>query len=234
MEILVVLVIIAILAAVAIPIFTEYIDRAHKTQDLVSLRTLNMGTKLYQVGEGIKTPDVFEGINDNINRQQALQNKGCIEEIMVPNSKDVQFLWYKDAQLWGLSDESPPLTPLGNTVVEISMGMKALLEAYNAKPGVPLHPTSGDERYTALELDPEFWNKSHDHITYAPIRNRIQVAPEEGYQFYVTYKGTEQKQKVPSGQGLKYSLLDGEWYFNEINPGNEIDITTITPAVRKP
>jgi prepilin-type N-terminal cleavage/methylation domain-containing protein len=220
-EIIVVIVIIAILAIVAIPALTGYIDKAHRAQDLVSLRTLNMGTTLYMVGEGIKTEDVFYGISANTNRQQELFEKGYLEEIMVPKCEDVEFLWYTDAQLWGLSDEAPPLTPLGSTFDEITTGMlQLLLDNPGARSWNPY-------RYTDIGLDPVFWEQPVNHIIYTPKGNSFSIEPETGHTFFVLdLQGNEKKLKASYGWNLVYYIED-TWYFNSKNPGNEINIETL-------
>lgn len=218
-EIIVVIVIIAILAAVAIPSLVGYIDKSHRTHDLISLRTLNMGTKLYRINEQIQTADVFEGISGNPERQNKLLSVGYIEEIMVPRAKSNYFVWDNSMQIWcGAS------TPFGRPFESVTDAMTSYYETTNV-----YGPTwGGDVQYSNIGLDPEKWkDKPIDHIYYTPIGSRLQIKPETGYKIEFDFISGGSGTLKSGGWNLIYNLLDSTWYHRSIEEGNQIDINSL-------
>ena len=109
-EIIVVLVILALLAAIAIPSLTGYIRKAQKANDTVNLHTLNSATTCYRLNKVITNNDVFDPLTTENARMQALISEGFLEQILISQQQDVQYVWHIPTQKW-LSEpvsDSPP------------------------------------------------------------------------------------------------------------------------------
>lgn len=227
-EIIVVIVIIAILAAVAIPALTGYIDKSHRAEDLISVRTLNMGTQLYSINEQIPMERVFDVDATNLDRQNTLLDGAYIEEIMVAKSKDADFLWEDSSKVWYLSGSSIPLTPLGSTFEEITPQMIDLLKNF---PGFPNKTAStwGDRQYTDIGLVPEVWeDQPINHIIYKPVGNRLTIKPEDGYSFHFRFiNGDSGNVTSRSNHVLAYDLKKEIWFHKSIDSGLEVDIDSL-------
>jgi len=120
-----------------------------------------------------------------------------------------------------------PLTPLGSTFSDISGGFIIRLEGYYAQ----YHSYArswGSYAFADIGLVAGDWQNSVEHIIYTPRGNRLQIKPENGYSFVVR-KISEEDVTMSSDTNwvFIYSLFDQKWYYHEINPMNEIDISTL-------
>jgi len=123
--------------------------------------------------------------------------------------------------------EQEPLTPYGSTFSEISAGLIELVEWYHEEnEGYPR--SWGDYAFTDLGLDPEFWGEPKDHIRYSTGGSRLKIEPEDGYTLSVeSLSGEIRELNSTLNWNLWYNFDDQTWYYHTIEPGNEIDITTL-------
>ena len=99
-----VIAILGILVAIAVPTYIGYIDRAKTTADNVTLGHLNRATQVYYITE--PSPNLFEIIDtpDDV-LMQVLVDDGFFSEKPVPQQKGASFIWdYRD-KIWLLSDD---------------------------------------------------------------------------------------------------------------------------------
>lgn len=123
--------------------------------------------------------------------------------------------------------QEEPLTPYGSTFEDIVGGLIELVEAYFA--GTGHYPRSwGDYAFSDLGLDRGFWAEAKDHIIYSTGGNRLKIEPEDGYTLRVVSATGETWDLASTlNWNLWYNFPDKTWYYHTINPGNEIDITTL-------
>jgi prepilin-type N-terminal cleavage/methylation domain-containing protein len=183
-ELMVVVAVIGILVAIAVPVYTSNTEAAKIATDEANLATLNSVTGIYRFSNAIVDGDVFKDINSDEERMQRLVEAGFIAETLEPVQDEVEFNWDIGQQIWKLETKASiaPLSPLGSTFTEISTNMIALMQKYNAANKVYAR-TWGDLQFTDLGLDPTFWQDPIDHIYYKPVGERLQITPEQGYNF---------------------------------------------------
>lgn len=100
-EILVVLSLIAILAAVFLLQVSPMLDKTDKTADASSLRTLDSATILYKILENNALGgDVFGGFTTDLERLTALFDSGNIDRIPVSSIEGNIFAWIIPKQKW--------------------------------------------------------------------------------------------------------------------------------------
>lgn len=116
-------------------------------------------------------------------------------------------------------------TPLGSTFTEISQGFIKLMQDYYAKYG--RYP-GWNQRYTALGLDPDDWNKPIDHIWWGVNSGRVSISPEDGYDFCVTDLSGKTRTLTPElNWNIWYDAPTSKWYYHDVDPLNEIIISTL-------
>ncbi|PKM64992.1 MAG: hypothetical protein CVU96_00080 [Firmicutes bacterium HGW-Firmicutes-20] len=99
-EILVVILIISILAAILIPQLTDITHSANAAVDKTKLHNLNLATSIYRSEKGIEGTDIFEGISDDLLRMNKLVDEGYLEEILIPRLIEHEFVWDVTDQEW--------------------------------------------------------------------------------------------------------------------------------------
>jgi prepilin-type N-terminal cleavage/methylation domain-containing protein len=134
-EILVVLSLIAILAAVFLLQVSPMLDKTNKTADAASLIILDSATDLYKnFSNGVSSGDVFDGFTTDLERLTALLEEGYIDKIPVPNVENSSFSWNITDQKWILAYAVTPGPATGGHVVtasEIDFGFQ---KTTNPKP----------------------------------------------------------------------------------------------------
>jgi prepilin-type N-terminal cleavage/methylation domain-containing protein len=228
-ELMVVVAVIGILVAIAVPVYTSNTEAAKIATDEANLATLNSVTGIYRFSNAIVDGDVFKDINSDEERMQRLVEAGFIAETLEPVQDEVEFNWDIGQQIWKLETKgsTAPLSPLGSTFPEISSNMISLMQKFHVENGryarsfwqttLPYE----DYRFTDLGLDPTFWHKPIDHIIYTPVGERLQIKPEQGYNFeFIKADGT--KQVLYVGHSLKYYLEDDMWYNIDNKSTNKI------------
>ena len=102
-EIIIVIVILAVLSAIAVPKLSGLTEKARIKADQASIATLNNATMLYRVSNNISSDDVFANIksyNDE-ERIQVLADHYLLAKNITAQQKDARFAWDIDAQKWG-------------------------------------------------------------------------------------------------------------------------------------
>ena len=108
-ELIVVIAILAILAAILIPIVSGYISDAQAATDTANLRTLNVATQCYGIKRNITSGDIFEGISTDSERMQMLITGGYIMSEVKPQQPNVSFTWDIPTQKWTTGSGSTPV-----------------------------------------------------------------------------------------------------------------------------
>jgi len=120
-ELIVIVVVLGVLTAIAVPNATLWIDQAKATADSTTVRTMNSVTTLYR--SGLKTADPFD---DKSVASDALMQKlilgGYMSGSVTPQTRDGVFTWDVDQQTWRvyIGDKPVALSPLGDTFTDIS------------------------------------------------------------------------------------------------------------------
>jgi prepilin-type N-terminal cleavage/methylation domain-containing protein len=102
MEVLVVIFIIAILAALIIPRLTDLTHSANEAVDKTKLHNLNLATSIYRSEKGTEGTDIFEGIDSNLLRMNKLVTEGYLQDILIPRLIEHEFVWDVSEQYWEL------------------------------------------------------------------------------------------------------------------------------------
>ncbi len=228
-ELLVVVAVLGILVAIAVPQFTQSKESAETAVDQANLATLNSTTGLYQFSSATADGDVFQGINSDEERMQELVEAGFISDIIEPAQDDYMFTWNIGLQIWKLTaeDSSVTLSPLGSAFTEISTNMISIMQKEYADTG-SYGRSWGDYRYTDLGLDPADWSKPINHIYYKPSGEDLLITPEQGYTIVVKdLNGNEKYLHSTLNWNLVYSDKDGQWYYHSIKEENKIDISAL-------
>ncbi len=225
-ELMVVVIILGILTAIAIPVYFNLSERAKTAVDQETVSILNSVTSAFRIN--IKESDPFADAGKKENElMQELANAGYITEIYKLQTKDASLLWDFQNHIWRVIYDNSPLTPLGNNFTEISSGMIALIQKrYEEKDRYGR--TWGDFTYTDIGLDPADWKEPVLHIYFKPGGSNLSIRPEDGYSFTVTdVNGNKKIMKASYNWNLVYSDIDKKWYYHSIAEENEIDITTL-------
>ena len=221
LELMIAVGIISTLASIAIPHYIAYIERARAT---VCLSNRHEIEKEQHVKASAHDTDLLPKIDERWKCPSGgiyawVQDPGDPERLTVVCS------------IHGKTTESTakpkPLTSLGSSFEEISANMIELIEKFYKEND--RYPRSwGDYAYTDIGLKRDEWDKAFNGIIYRPGGKRIGIKPEEGYTFYVTdLNGKQRKLSWKYKWNLYYSIEDGQWYYHKIEPGNEIDISTL-------
>ena len=100
MEVLVVIFIIAILAAIIIPRLTDLTHSANEAVDKTKLHNLNLATSIYRSERGTEGTDIFAGIDSNLLRMNKLVEEGYLSDILIPRIIEHEFNWVVSEQIW--------------------------------------------------------------------------------------------------------------------------------------
>ncbi len=104
-ELIVVILIIGVLAAIAVPMYIGYIDKARAANDNSSLASLNGATSLYFAGD--PSPNLFkipDTSNDTL--MQTLIDAQLLSETPEPEQESNSFVWDFGSEVWLLSSLS--------------------------------------------------------------------------------------------------------------------------------
>jgi prepilin-type N-terminal cleavage/methylation domain-containing protein len=101
-EILVVILIISILAAILIPRLVDITRLANEAVDKTKLHDLNLATSIYRSEKGTEGTDIFEGISTDLLRMNKLVTEGYLQDILIPRLIEHEFVWDVTDQYWEL------------------------------------------------------------------------------------------------------------------------------------
>lgn len=102
-ELIVVLLALAILAAIAVPRLVAVVDRAQAGADIASVKILNDVTAAYRASLNITSGDAFSGVDTDEARMQVLMDAKLMGEIPQPQQKGASFDWNIGSQTWVVS-----------------------------------------------------------------------------------------------------------------------------------
>lgn len=102
MEVLVVIFIIAILAAILIPRLVDITRSANEAVDKTKLHNLNLATSIYRSEKGTEGSDIFDGITSDLLRMNKLVDEGYLPDILIPRLIEHEFVWVISDQIWEL------------------------------------------------------------------------------------------------------------------------------------
>ncbi len=228
-ELMVVVAVLGILVAIAVPIYTSNTEAARIATDQANLATLNSVTGLYRFSAVIDDGDIFNDINSDKERILRLVEAGYITDTLEPVQDEVEFNWDIGQQIWKLDAQGSgiPLSPLGSTFTEISTNIIVLMQKKHAVTG-SYGRTWGDFKYTDLGLDPVIWSQPVGHIIYKPSGKDLLITPEQGYTFLVNdYNGNLRKMSSTYNWNIVYNDITENWYYHSIKDDNLIDIETL-------
>jgi prepilin-type N-terminal cleavage/methylation domain-containing protein len=109
-ELIVVIAILAMLSAIAIPAVIGLVERSNIASDKASVKTLNDSTALYAARQNIEYADVFEGVAGDLNKMQVLVDSGNLSNIITPKQKNAVFSWNQAQLKWQTSTEEGAVT----------------------------------------------------------------------------------------------------------------------------
>ena len=221
-ELLVVCIIIAVLAAIAIPLLTSGRDKAVATECLTGRAHADRAQALYICEHGDHAEDL-----------ETLVAEGLLDTVPVCPSGGV-YSWLEVEGRYVLACSAhpgeyavAPLTPLGSTFSEITGGLAGLIDAFYAEHG--RYPrTWGEYVFTDIGLDPGDWQEPVGGVLYKPGGNRVSVKPAVGYEFLVQKPdGSTLVLSNKVNWNLVYDNATGDWYYHSVDPANIIDIDTL-------
>jgi prepilin-type N-terminal cleavage/methylation domain-containing protein len=221
-ELLVVIIIIAVLAAIAIPLFLGQREKALQTDCLTARAHADRAQVIYTFEHGAHTTDCAD-----------LLDEGLIDAIPVcPSGGTLAWVEFGsgyrlDCSAHGQLASSTPATPLGSTFQEITSGLMSLIEAFHQKKGS--YPRSwGDYLWTDIGLNPDDWKDPVGGLQYKPVGDRIQVAPVEGHVIDIQLAdGSTHTLTSRLNWSLIYDLKTGLWYYHTTDPENVADIDSM-------
>jgi len=108
-ELLAVIVILGILAAIAVPLIGELINRTKLRADEASLIGLNEATRLYAFSLFDSEEDVFSGIDEDASRLDKLVEEGFLASAVEPQVENNLFSWNIEHQVWIYTDNTNKL-----------------------------------------------------------------------------------------------------------------------------
>lgn len=123
-EILVVLAILAIIIAIAVPRIVGHIDTANKTVDEANLKLLNDATFYYATFKDVPIEEVFADVHTDNSRMQKLVDAAYLDFMLEPRQEGLSFAWNTDESVWELSAADSAMTGfmalLANSGIDLS------------------------------------------------------------------------------------------------------------------
>jgi competence protein ComGC len=246
MELVMVVTMVGVLASIAIPSYMNYIEKARSTQChvdrgevqniIVQYHHNHSDTELQSLQQLVDEGYLHSGSNCPLGGEYVLISTESVASAYPVVACSMHYV----PEL--LSEPTPepapeptpvptpkptpkPLTSLGSSFTEITQGMIDLVEKFYKANGK--YPKKGKKRrFTDIGLDTNEWQNAINGVQYIPYGNRILIKPGAGYTFSVTdQKGKELT--VSKNKKLIYSVINKQWYYNNIKKGKEVDISTL-------
>jgi len=108
LELIIVIAIMSVLAAVIIPQVTGYIKQTQIATDTANVRVLNSVTQLYRLEDLQNDGDPFSGLTTDTARMQTLISHGYLSNTVVPLQNDIHFTWQISIQQWIMESSRIP------------------------------------------------------------------------------------------------------------------------------
>jgi type IV pilus assembly protein PilA len=237
-ELLIVVIVIGILAAVAIPL---YLGQREKAKDAVvkeNIHALQVGVQTYATDHGDAFPE--SGSIDYLGHLYVdpwpgnpFQGNAAMtfSATAVPG----RYSYTKTATGYSLTGwlSSGPFVVGGSagdplSFASVSGDLIGLVLGFYAEHGY--WPRSwAPYSYTDLGLDPATYAAAMNGVLYKPGGSTVSARPAAGYVMTVTdAAGARRTLTNNLNWNLVYDAKTGQWYYHSIQPGNQIDISTLT------
>ena len=236
-ELLIVIIIIAILAAIALPMFLSQREKAKDASVKAAVHTLQVGVQSYAVDHGDAYPssgdlsalqggyvdawpkDPFAG---GSMAYSATADPGSYAYVSTGEGY-VLTGWTSTGSFQVPSEATSPVAGFSG---QTSFLIQTLLDYY-AKNG--RWPRSWQPyNFTDLGLDPAAYAAAMDGITYTVGGSRVNARPAAGY--VMTATGLNGQKFVMTSNlnwNFVFDATTGKWYYHTISPANEVDISTL-------
>lgn len=106
-ELLAVIVIIAIISAIAFVVVGNLIERTKQRADEQIVSMLDEATRLYWMGNDMPSGDIFQGLDTDSSRINALFSSGYLSSIPQTNNQEISFIWNIKDQKWTIEEGGP-------------------------------------------------------------------------------------------------------------------------------
>ncbi len=106
-EIVIVVVVLGIITAIAIPLSAGSVERGRVTADQATVRTLNDITTLYRLNKAVEDPFLDDN-NSNADLLEVLVSSGHLTASVEPQTKDAAFEWSFNQNQWLLIIDGTP------------------------------------------------------------------------------------------------------------------------------
>ena len=236
-ELLIVIIIIAILAAIAVPMFLSQREKAKDASVKEAVHTLQIGVQSYAVDHGDAYPAsgdlsaLEDGYVDAWPKDPFAGGSMAYSATAEPGS----YAYVSTGESYVLTGwtstgsfqvPSSPQSLVAGFSGQTSFLIQTLLDYY-AKHGS--WPRSWQPyNFTDLGLDPAAYAAAMDGITYSAGGSKVTARPTAGY--VMTATGLNGKTFVMTSNlnwNFVYDATSGKWYYHTIDPANEVDISTM-------
>jgi len=236
-ELLIVIIIIAILAAIALPMFFGQRAKAKDASVKEAVRTLQVGIQSYAVDHGDAYPSTGDlsalkgEYVDSWPKDPFAGGSMAYSATAAPGSyayvsTGEQYVltgWMSNGSFQVPSQATSPLAGFSG---QTSFLIQTLLDYY-AKYGK--WPRSWEPyNFTDLGLDPATYAAAMDGITYSAGGSKVTARPTAGY--VMTATGLNGQTFVMTSNlnwNFVYDATSGKWFYHKIDPANEVDISTM-------
>ncbi len=144
-EIIVVLAILAVLIAIAVPSVTGYIKRADQAVDQANLKLLNDATIMYAALKQMPVEEVFLNIQTDNRRMQKLVDNGYLDAALETRQEDMCFSWESDENVWVLAEGDPNISGFISLLANSGIDLNAFLSkngVFNIGSGTKYNPNT--------------------------------------------------------------------------------------------
>jgi prepilin-type N-terminal cleavage/methylation domain-containing protein len=236
-ELLIVVIVIAILAAVAVPLFLSQREKAKDASVKEAVHSLQVGVQSYAVDHG----DAYPATGD-LDALKSGYVDAWPEDPFTGGSMDYSATAAPGSYAYVSTGEAYVLTGwLSNGAFQVPSQATSLIAGFSGQTGYLIQvlldyyakhgswPRSWQPyNFTDLGLDPAAYAEAIEGIRYSAGGSKVTARPAPGY--VMTATGPGGKKFVMTSNlnwNFVYDATTGTWYYHTIDPANEIDISTM-------
>jgi prepilin-type N-terminal cleavage/methylation domain-containing protein len=145
-ELVVVLVILAVLVAIAVPNIVGHINTANKSVDEANLKLLNDATFYYATFKDVPIEEVFIDVSTDDSRMQKLLDAGYLDYMLEPRQEGLSFSWNTDDSIWELTAGDSLMTGFIDLMTNSGISLSAFLSK------------SSTFKFSSSKYSPDSWN----------------------------------------------------------------------------